>query len=88
MFFKPGEDIPLYGDCSAQFSHLDRLSEIKPIVPKSIGNVSNFQKGSYGNIYQNLDVGSYFPNDSNTKGVQIHERFDFKDVPSLDIEFN
>ncbi|MBI2056805.1 hypothetical protein HYT91_00960 [Candidatus Pacearchaeota archaeon] len=60
------------------------MSDFKPI-----GTLSNFKKGSWNNIYQNLDVGSYFPSDTNTQGVQIQERFDFAqrggNPPSLDM---
>jgi len=51
---------------------------------KPIGTLSNFKKGSWNNVYQNLDVGSYFPGDAGAQGVQIQERFDFKKI-SLDI---
>ena len=54
---------------------------------KPIGTLSNFKKGSWNNVYQNLDVGSYFPGDAGAQGVQIQERFDFKKI-SLDVEFN
>ena len=41
QFFKPGQDIPLYGNLSTQFNYLDKLANIP-----SIGTISDFKPAS------------------------------------------
>lgn len=41
-----------------------------------IGSVSNFEVGSYKNIFENLDLGKLFPKDKDAQGVNLQLRYD------------
>ena len=65
-------DIPLYG-----FKNIIKESSFEngsiPIIPKSIGSISDFKKEGLGNISINLDLGKFVPE---AKKYSLTERYD------------
>jgi hypothetical protein len=66
-------------------------SETIPVIPRFIGTSSEFKKGSYGNLFANLDLGKIFPKDPDAEGTNLQERYDFAErdgeSPHLNLGF-
>ena len=51
--------------------------QIDLLIPKPIGSISNLNSGSYGNLFEEVNLGGIFPKDRNAQGLILQSRYDF-----------
>ena len=51
--------------------------QIDLLSPKPIGSISNLNSGSYGNLFEEVNLGRIFPKDRDAQGLILQSRDDF-----------
>ncbi len=67
------------------------LPQIDLLSPKPIGSISNLNSGSYGNLFEEVNLGGIFPKDRDAQGLILQSRYDFaerkNEKPHLNLGF-